>query len=113
MVLTEGLDGCLCLYTPQGWEEYKTHIKSQSMTQSKIRYFNRRMYQNTSLVRIDRSGRILIPESLRKLAGLGKFALVVGVEEIIEIWDPDRYQTYLDNFDQTFEEVAEGLRGDE
>lgn len=113
LVLTEGLDGCLILYTLKGWEDYKILISAQSSTQKRTRYFNRRLYQNTSLVRIDRSGRINIPEKLRKLAGLSKSVLVIGVEQIIEIWDPEKYEIYLDNFGQTYEEVAEELRENE
>jgi len=113
LVLTEGLDGCLSLYTMKGWQEYKSLISTQASTQRRTRYFNRRLYQNTSLVRIDKSGRINIPEKLRKLAGLDKSALVIGVDQIIEIWSPERYEAYLENFGQTYEEVAEGLRRDE
>ena len=113
LVLTEGLDGCLTLYTMMGWEAYKALIGNQSSTQKKTRYFNRRLYQNTSLVRIDRSGRINIPEKLRRLAGLDKAALVIGVDQTIEIWSPERYEAYLENFGQTYEEVAEELRRNE
>jgi MraZ protein len=113
LVLTEGLDGCLSLYTIKGWEEYKALVSTQASTQRRTRYFNRRLYQNTSLVRIDKSGRINIPEKLRKLAGLGKSAMVIGVDQIIEIWSPERYDTYLENYGQTYEEVAEELRRDE
>jgi MraZ protein len=113
LVLTEGLDGCLMLYTMKGWEDYKALIGNMASTQKRTRYFNRRLYQNTSLVRIDRSGRINIPEKLRLLVGLGKSVLVIGVDQTIEIWAPERYQAYLDNFGQTYEEVAEELRGDE
>lgn len=97
----------------KGWEDYRALIGNQSSTQKKTRYFNRRLYQNTSLVRIDRSGRINIPEKLRQLAGLGKTALVIGVDQTIEIWSPERYETYLENFGQTYEEVAEELRRNE
>lgn len=113
LVLTEGLDGCLTLYTLKGWEDFKTLISTQSTTQRRTRYFNRRLYQNTSLVRIDRSGRILIPEKLRQMAGLGKSVLVIGVDQTIEIWSPDRYEAYLENYGQTYEEVSEELRRNE
>ncbi len=113
LVLTEGLDGCLILYTLKGWEDFKTLISTQSATQKRTRFFNRRLYQNTSLVRIDKSGRILVPEKLRKLAGLGKSVLVIGVDQTIEIWSPDRYEIYLENYGQTYEEVAEELRRNE
>jgi len=113
MVLTEGLDGCLSLYTMQGWQEYKSLISDLSMTQRKTRYFNRRLYQHTSQVRIDKSGRISIPDNLRKLAGLGKSVLVIGVDQVIEIWSPERYEAYMENYGQTYEEVAEELRRDD
>jgi MraZ protein len=109
MVLTEGLDGCLTLYTEEGWSNYKKLISSKPATKKKIRYFNRRLYQNTSLVRVDKSGRINIPEKLVELAGLGKEVLVIGVENTIEIWNPAKYDEYLDEFGQTYEDVAEDV----
>jgi MraZ protein len=113
LVLTEGLDGCLTLYTEKGWERHKAQFANLSSNKKKNRFFIRRLYRNTSLVRPDRSGRILIPEKLRKLAGLVKSTTIIGVDQKIEIWSPERYATYLENFDETIEEVAEELPGNE
>lgn len=107
MVLTEGLDGCLMLYTEEGWNTYKRLISRKASIKRNIRYFNRRLYQFTSLVRIDRSGRITIPDKLQKLADLGKEVLVIGVDQTIEIWNPDRYEKYLNEYGKSYEEVAE------
>ncbi len=107
LVLTEGLDGCLMLYTEEGWNAYKRLISRKASIKRNIRYFNRRLYQFTSLVRIDRSGRITIPDKLQKLAALGKEVLVIGVDQTIEIWNPDRYDKYLNEYGKTYEEVAE------
>jgi len=112
MVLTQGLDGCLSLYPAEAWEKITSRLESLSFTQRDFRYFNRRLHQHTSQVRIDKSGRILIPEILRQLAGLEKEVLVVGVNTSIEIWSPDRYRQYLENYGQTWEEVAERLFDD-
>ena len=112
MVLTQGLDGCLSLYPADAWEKITSRLESLSFTQRDFRYFNRRLHQHTSQVLIDKSGRILIPEILRQLAGLDKDVLVVGVNSSIEIWNPDRYRQYLENYGQTWEEVAERLFDD-
>jgi MraZ protein len=113
LVLTEGLDGCLTLYTVKGWEEYKAQFASLSSNQKKTRFFMRRLYRNTSLVRPDRSGRIVLPDKLRKLAGLSKSVLVIGVDQKIEIWSPEKYEEYDDNFGESYEDVAEELPGNE
>ena len=107
LVLTEGLDGCLMLYTEEGWATYKRLVSRKASIKRNIRYFNRRLYQHTSLVRIDRSGRITIPDKLRKLAALSKDVLVIGVDQTIEIWNPDLYEKYLNEYGKTYEEVAE------
>ena len=109
MVLTQGLDGCLSLYPEEEWTRIQKRLETLSFTQSDYRYFNRRLHQFSSLVRIDKSGRIHIPDKLRQSAGLGKNVLGIGANQTIEIWDPDRHQAYEDNYDRTFEEVAERL----
>lgn len=109
MILTEGLDGCLSLYSESEWARIQERLNTLSFTRKNFRYFNRRLHHNTCLVRIDRSGRIRIPETLQKLAGLKKDVWVIGANQSIEIWDPERYQEYLDNFGQSYEDVAERL----
>jgi MraZ protein len=109
MVLTEGLDGCLSLYPETEWEKIQARLDTLPYTQKDIRYFSRRLYQHTTLVRIDDSGRILIPEILRQVAGLQKDVLLVGVKQCIEIWDPVRYGEYHSNYGRTYEDVAENL----
>ncbi len=114
LVLTLGLDGCLSLYPQQEWATIQSRLESLSFTKRDYRFFNRLLHQYTNPVRVDRAGRILIPEALRELAGLQKEALVIGANQAIEIWDPTRHQQYLDNFGRTFEEVAERLfQGDD
>ncbi len=57
----------------------------------------------------DRNGRILIPSQLIAEANLKKELLVIGVNRWVEIWNPDRFHYYLDQFTASYEEVAERL----
>ncbi len=113
MILTEGLDGCLSLYPENEWAVVEKRLEALSFTQKNFRFFNRRMHQNSTPVNIDKSGRILIPENLRSLAGIEKDVLLIGVNKTIEIWDPTRFKEYNDNFGQSYEEVAERLFRDD
>jgi MraZ protein len=109
MYLTEGLDGCLSLYPETEWQKIEARLNSLSFTQKNFRYFNRRLHQNTVPVRVDKSGRIHIPEQLQKLAGLEKEVLIIGVHHAIEIWNPDRHKNYIEGFEGSYEDVAETL----
>ena len=37
------------------------------------------------------------------------YLLVIGVDRWVEIWDPQRYEYYLEQFAGSYEEVAERL----
>ena len=44
----------------------------------------------------DKQGRILIPPSLRRHAGLEKDVTIVGTDPYVEIWDTDRWNQTLE-----------------
>lgn len=113
MVVTQGLDGCLSLYPQDEWDKVQKRLETKPFTLRDFRFVNRRLHQFTSLEKIDSSGRIHIPDILRNLAGLRKEVLVIGVNQTIEVWDPERYQAYMDNYGRSLEDVAEGLFTDE
>ncbi len=109
MILSRGLDGCLSLYPQEEWTKVQSRFESLSFTSKDYRFVNRFLHEYTSPVKVDRSGRILIPEKLRELAKLGKDVLVIGANQSIEIWDPIRHEKYEKDFGREIEDVAEGL----
>ena len=40
-------------------------------------------------------GRVIIPQTLREFAGIGSEARVVGMINRVEIWDKNRFESYL------------------
>jgi MraZ protein len=42
-------------------------------------------------VALDKSGRICLPEEMAKAAGIGKQAVLVGLLDRFEIWNPESY----------------------
>jgi MraZ protein len=109
LILTKGLEGCLSLYSEPEWQDIQERLSTIPFTRKDYRFFSRRFYSSASLVSPDRNGRILIPAHLIKEADLGKELLVIGVNRLIEIWNPKRLQDYQDAYAATYEEVAERL----
>jgi MraZ protein len=108
-VLTKGLEGCLSLYPDSEWERVQNRFSSLNFTQKDFRFFSRRFYSAAGVVTPDKNGRILIPSHLIAEAGLKKELLVIGVNSWVEIWNPDRYHYYLEQFSGSYEEVSERL----
>jgi MraZ protein len=109
IILTKGLDGCLSLYPEPEWAEIQNRLASLSFTQKDFRFFSRGFYAAATVVSPDKNGRILLPSHLVAEAGLKKELLVVGVNRWVEIWNPERYQYYLQQYTRSYEEVAERL----
>ncbi len=109
IILTKGLDGCLTLYPESEWAEIQNRLASLSFTQKDFRFFSREFYAAASVVSPDKNGRILVPSHLLTEAGLKKELLVIGVNRWVEIWNPERYQYYKQQYTRSYEEVAERL----
>lgn len=108
-VITAGLDGCLFLLDPVGWQTLLSTTEKKLLTKRQNRDWSRYLANNAALVVIDAQGRILIPEHLRQLAGLKNTVVVVGSVDRIEIWDQHAYNTYLESLINNVTEIAESI----
>ena len=81
--VTIGLDGCLSVYSDAKWAELTA--KFDALPLSKARSM-RALFANAAKCEPDSQGRIVIPQKLRKYAGLEKETVIIGVHDRAEIW---------------------------
>ena len=109
MVLTRGLDNCLFLYPQKEWDRTANKLKELSFTQADTRGFNRFLFSGASEVEVDSSGRILVPENLKRFASLKSKVILAGVSDRVEIWDEAEWRKYTDKVEKQGEKLAEKL----
>jgi len=63
-------------------------------------------------VNIDSTGRLQIPKDLVNIAGLKKEVVIASAINILQIWDKDTYEAFLQESAQDFSGLAEEVMGD-
>jgi len=97
LVVTKSVEPCLWLFTMEEWERVASDIMSRSsLWDEESRYLVRWVVSPAQTIEIDRTGRIVIPQTLREYAGLAKDARLLWMVSSMELWDADRLATDLD-----------------
>jgi len=110
LILTRGIEKCLWLFSPEEWKSISGKLlASTSIFQEKTRLIQRRFIAPAQEVEIDRTGRIVIPSTLREYGGLTKECIVLCMLNRLEIWDDVVYQNYWEDKESEFQAAAEGL----
>lgn len=108
-VVTKGLDSCLFLYPKKDWDVVAKKLAALPFSKSNIRAFSRHMLSGAMDVETDRQGRIVLPDYLRKFAGLNKKAVVAGLYDRLEIWDESAWNKYQAETEKNSADIAEAL----
>ena len=106
-VVTKGLDGCLFVYSSEEWKSIEEKFSQVSQFSKEARKFARFFFAGAAICEVDKQGRVLLPATLRKFAGIEKEAVLAGVLNHIEIWSKDRWQE-TNEYDDV-EEIAEHM----
>ena len=81
VIVTRGLDGCLFVFTKDSWVRFTDTLAERlPFTQQKARALSRFLYSSASDVTPDRQGRILVPPSLRRYAGLNEEVMILTID---------------------------------
>jgi transcriptional regulator MraZ len=97
LMLAAGMEGCLALHTPESWNETLSSLSKAGFTSRDLRVYKRYLFSKAAEVTPDKQGRFLIPNNLISFAGLNDKVLVIGVETLIEIWNPATYEASISN----------------
>ena len=106
-VITRGVNGCLFIMSSATKERYSAQFSNIALTDPEglkaARWFMAYMFEAEE----DNQGRILLPQSARKVCGIEKNIVFVGAGDRIEIWSEEVWNKYLgedtaDNFDEAF-----------
>ena len=108
-VVTRGLDNCLFLYTKDEWQKLVEKLSTLPISQSDSRAFARLMLAGAMDVKLDKQGRIILPEYLRKFASLKKNTIVAGLYNRLEIWEEKKWEMYKNNAESKSNEIAERM----
>jgi len=108
-VITRGLDECLLLYSIEAWKEIAVKLGQMPIGESGTRGFVRLMLAGATEVSLDGLGRVLVPEYLKKYAGLKKDTIVNGLFNRMEIWEAGDWNNYKQRTEKDTAKVAEKL----
>jgi len=113
VVLTRGEDGCLYLFSEEGFKASIANLDTRAFTTRKQRMNQRRVTKDATRSCLDASGRLLIGPKQRSLIelkpnGEGKTTVVLlGVMNRIEIWPLHRWQEMEAQIDAAESELVE------
>ncbi len=115
VVITPGLEDCLFVFSMKEWLKVKNKLSNSesdlSFLSADRRSFNRFMFGRAAEVEIDSIGRVLLPSFLKERLGLKDKAIVVGVEDRVEIWHEKAWDKYNSDIEKQASGLAEKLAG--
>lgn len=97
-------EGYILAFPLSEWVELEVKLKDLSQFRKKYRDFKRFLISGAEECPLDRQGRILIPQSLRDYAKLGREVAIVGLVQNFEIWDREHYESHRKQLEESLDE---------
>jgi MraZ protein len=101
--------GCITIYPPNMVSKLSAKVAEVSLGNRKAQKALTRLFSQADHFGCDKQGRIKLSEKLVTHAHLAKDCILVGNFMTFSLWSPDHYKAYLDNDDDSVDEMAQIL----
>jgi len=99
---------CLLGLPPEEFAALVAKVKAMSFSDPKAEALRRLIGADSIQVTVDRAGRICLPEPMAKVAGIEGEAVLVGLLDRFQIWNPARFEA-IRAVDETLSQEAFSL----
>ena len=109
LILTRGEETCIVAYPLAEWHKLAEQLATRTVTPSKLRRLNRVIFGAADPLTLDGQGRVALPSRLRRYAQIGDIATIVGVNNRIELWNPDLWNSERVSAEEQVWQIIESL----
>lgn len=108
-VVTRWLEHALAIFPTDRFVELQGRVAKLPVSNRNAREFSRFLFASAHEDAPDAQGRITLPRHLRDYAGIGGEAVVIGANDHLEIWSPERWRDYIAESEGSMAERLEDL----
>ena len=109
IIVTRGLEDCLFLYSFKEWSLIVSKLKALPFTKKDARSFTRMFLSGATNAEFDKQGRIKIPAPLLDYASLDKETVIIGVNDRLEIWSKEKWNSFVSDSKEELSSLADHL----
>lgn len=102
--------GCITIYPPKMVERLEEKVSTVSLGDLKGQKILAKLFSQADTFGCDKQGRITLSEKLVKHAHLEKNVLLVGSYATFNLWEPVRYQSYVESSLEEENEMSQLLQ---
>ncbi len=92
-----GKNNCICVMTEESLKDTLESLMEEGFSESNR--ITRAIFGSVCPAEEDAQGRVVIPHSLRAMAGIKKDVITLGVGNRLEIWAAEQYEAYMADID--------------
>lgn len=100
------LDQCLAAYPPAEWSRLESQLGSLPAFSRPVKALTRLLASRAVDCPLDAQGRILLPAVLRAAARLSREAVVAGVLNRFEVWEPEAWAAFLRESERVLDDAS-------
>ena len=90
VVRKDYFENCLVVYPASQWQQEIAGVRARlNRFDGNQQMVYRKLVSEAQELQLDSNGRVLLPKALLDKVGIKQDALFVGMEQTIEIWNPD------------------------
>lgn len=94
LVIRRGFEPCLIIYPMVEFKKVFSKISGLSEFNEEYRTLQRNFLSGIATVELDSNGRFLIPKNMLSYAQVEKDALLVGIGNKVEVWNPSVFEKH-------------------
>jgi MraZ protein len=109
LVITRGQERSIDVRTKADFDVFAAKLQNAPQTDARLRAYTRMLFALASDQVPDKQGRITVPPELREYGSLDREAVVIGVFNRLEIWEPQAWTEYTAAQEAAFSDVEEEI----
>lgn len=109
VIITQGFEESLIVVSENGWKALLDGSEGKPFTFLEARETQRFLLGGAAFVEFDDKGRFILPEYLRRYAGISEDIIFLGMNRYVEMWDRKKWQIYDQDLKKNISTIARRL----